>query len=410
MPATPEPKSTKSTMPKPKPKPKSVKKDTPVKPVKKDKEVTTEKGSGMGSKAGKGLKRSGSGKSPLPEPLPVPSGPSSEKKPKLNENIAQFLVPRSNSSQPSSTSTSIGAVSVSDVTDVSQTQIKMEVDAPPTTAENLGTTTAAAVTATKNSHSNSIDPIAAPVAAVAAQTPDIPEVEVESESGVTVKVQVEVKVPNVPVPAVEIGEGVAPPVNNPDTNTDASPSDCPEPPSEIAIDPLPLSKVVPLNPTGKLDWKISKTGAVDLRVDDDRLYFAPPGGPGKLYKHPENKVSFIRAEAQPNVYAGAHEAKAWQLPDGWVCPPQVERPVVWSLDSMMQWPDHNIGVAQRVMPAGAINYLRHTLAAREYRTMFSGVDAPGGIRDESREGCRGGEFEASAAVIVIVSLDRLESA
>ncbi|CAJ1389428.1 unnamed protein product, partial [Effrenium voratum] len=44
---------------------------------------------------------------------------------------------------------------------------------------------------------------------------------------------------------------------------------------------------------------------------------------------------------------------------------------------MCAWPDQYAGVCQRRMPNGVLHYLAHSLRGRRYRTMFSGVDAPG---------------------------------
>ncbi|CAE7861900.1 unnamed protein product [Symbiodinium microadriaticum] len=130
--------------------------------------------------------------------------------------------------------------------------------------------------------------------------------------------------------------------------------------------------------TGKVGGtrKLLKTGAMDIRepswfVDcsasaQTLMEFAIPQAPDP--------------DANPyQVAAEVTDAKTWTLPQGWEPPSVLEQPVIHDLPGMLAWPNHNIGALQRSvpLPSSVLGFLRHALATREYRTMFSGVDAPG---------------------------------
>ena len=138
-----------------------------------------------------------------------------------------------------------------------------------------------------------------------------------------------------------------------------SPKQSPAPP------PLPRSVVMPRTPAD--GWRMANTGAVDLRMEDRAMVLKLP----EIKYGPIPSSSFLELDELEDL------TTSWRLPEGWCPPREVERPVVWSLESMMKWPEHYAGVSQRVMPTGVLNYLRHALRRRNYRTMFSGVDAPG---------------------------------
>ena len=144
-----------------------------------------------------------------------------------------------------------------------------------------------------------------------------------------------------------------------------------ESPAPVAAPLVPLTENFDYSKWASGDKKILTTGSIDVRVPDDQMImkgektssitnFIPGPFPGPI---PSDQT--IEA------------AKAWNIPSNWSPPDTVERPVVNCLEGMMSWPNHYIGTAVRTLPAGVVNYLRHTLASRVYRTMFSGVDAPG---------------------------------
>lgn len=159
-----------------------------------------------------------------------------------------------------------------------------------------------------------------------------------------------------------------------------------------AESPLPQPVVMP--PTARLSlpdrFVTSKTRAIDLRLPENAVMYPPlnhelPLG-FQIPPSPEKIPSFAAPGVEKgfehcNPYAEKIAALEWEVPRGWTPPPpsEIERPVVYGVPGMMKWANHGLGIVQRVLPSGAMHFLKHTLGGRTYRTMFSGIDAPGAM-------------------------------
>ena len=71
--------------------------------------------------------------------------------------------------------------------------------------------------------------------------------------------------------------------------------------------------------------------------------------------------------------------KDWTLPPGWE-PPVQAKPLVCDLEDMFSYHRDHTHTCQQAMPPGVVNYLCHAIRRRNYRSAFSGVDAPGSMQ------------------------------
>lgn len=163
-----------------------------------------------------------------------------------------------------------------------------------------------------------------------------------------------------------------------------------------ALLPLPTTAVVPV---ADLE-QVSKTGATDLRLQDNVMQWPyrvlPTEESETKYDQSQlpdtTKFARFRGELDgicENIYMTQAHAREWNIPETWnlPLPDELQRPLVYNLPGMMSWANHNLGIVQQVLPSGALGFLVETLSKRQYRTMFSGIDAPGRVL--RRCGCDG---------------------
>ena len=153
-----------------------------------------------------------------------------------------------------------------------------------------------------------------------------------------------------------------------------------------ALLPLPTTAVAPVDGLEQ----VSKTGATDLRLQDPVMSWPYRVQPNEETKYDQSqlpdttKFASFRGELDgicENIYMTQAHAREWDIPQTWQLPlpDELQRPLVYNLPGMMSWANHNLGIVQQVLPNGALGFLRETMSKRRYRTMFSGIDAPGRV-------------------------------